>query len=284
MDKTTFEKITGYIRDVCGITLGADKDYLVNQRLSPVIEKFGFQGFEELALRMNTTFDTHLREQVIIAITTNETSFFRDTHPYQLLEERLIPELIELIRERNQRPFSRRGSKVSIWSAACSTGQEPYSIAIKIHEYLANNYVADVDCGEFGILATDISSKVVAKAVKGCYSENDLKRGLAQSDIIRHFVHDGSEWEVRESLRKIIDFKTLNLMEPFSHLGSFDLIFCRNVLIYFDDATKLKIVNQIWEMLNVGGYLVLGAAETLFGLQNRFEHLVHNDSHFFRKI
>jgi len=283
MDQTTYNKITSYIKDVCGITLSADKEYLIVQRLTPVMNNLNIPTFEELAVRLSTKFDSYIREQIIIAITTNETSFFRDSHPYQLLENKIIPGLIELARERKVRSFQRRGAKISIWSAACSTGQEPYSIAIKIKEYLANHFITDITSEDFAILATDISSKVLAKAVRGAYSDSDLRRGLSPTDISRHFVKEGAEWVAREELRKLIDFKSINLTEPFTQLGSFDLIFCRNVLIYFDEQLKQKILNQMCDMLNSGGHLVLGAAESMYGLNNRFEQLNHNGSHYFRK-
>ncbi len=283
MNPTTFESITSYIKDVCGISLGVEKKYLLDQRLSPLLPTLGLVNLDELGEKMRNKFDSHLREQVIVAITTNETSFFRDTHPYQLFKEVIIPELINRVIDRKSRNFQRRGPKVSIWSSACSTGQEPYSMAMKIIDSLALRSPDEISCEDFRILATDISSKVLSKAILGSYSKLDISRGMSPLDVKRFFENEDNVFTAKDDLKQLIEFQSMNLTKPFSHIGSFDVIFCRNVLIYFEDDTKEKIINQMIDMLTVGGFLVLGSTERMYTTVHNMEQKMYNGSSYYIK-
>jgi len=283
MNSSTFETITGYIRDVCGISLSSEKEYLLNQRLTPLLKTFELDTLDELAQKMGNKFDSHLRDKIIVAITTNETSLFRDEHPYRLFKELIAPVLIERVQERKSRSFQRRGPKVSIWSSACSTGQEPYSMSMKIKDSLALRSPENVSMEDFRILATDISSRVLSKAILGAYSSLDIKRGLSEYEVNRYFYKENDLHYVQDDLKEIIEFQSMNLTNPFAHIGSFDVIFCRNVLIYFDDHMKERIINQMVDMLTEGGFLVLGAAERMYGSLDLVDAKSYNGSTYFVK-
>jgi chemotaxis protein methyltransferase CheR len=246
---------TRYIYEICGISLDDSKGYLVETRLGGLLPETGASNFSELFFKVRSDSTTNLRRKVIEAITTNETSFFRDTAPFELLRHKLIPDLIDR--------RSRNGPRIPIriWSAACSTGQEAYSTAIVLKELLV-----DLTRYDIRILGTDISNKVVAQASYGEYNRLELERGLPQESLARHFMASGDRWKVRDEIRALATFRTMNLLEPFSFPNPFDIIFCRNVAIYFTEADKAKLFRNLTKYLARDGCLIIGSTESISGL------------------
>ncbi len=259
-----------FIRRTAGISIRDNKKYLISQRLEPVVHGRGCQSFGGLYQMMKSDSSGELKDEIITAVTTNETSFFRDTHPFHTFKHHILPQLIDNGRRRNDR-FEGSNKLIKIWSAGASTGQEPYSIAILIHEFLENAVRRNISPNNFAILATDISSKIIAGAEKGFYDESQIKRGLLDGYVRKYFQKEGMFWKVRDDIRSMVRFKQLNLTESFKLIGAFNVIFCRNVLIYFDDATKSRIVDQFYDILCDNGFLILGSTESLYGISEKFE-------------
>ncbi len=284
MNREDYNAIARYVFDICGIVLGDDKQYLVEQRISPVLPDLGCASFSDLANKLNLGGINFLvREKVLNAITTNETSFFRDEHPYVAFKEKIMPDMLERAKERKDRPWTRRGAKVSMWSVAASTGQEPYSMAMIISDVINQRGMGLVLMEDFGILGTDISSKVLAKAMEGKYGPLEVARGLTQDMRNRHFVKDGDFFVINDKIRKIVEFKAFNIQDSFVQIGSFDVIFCRNILIYFSDDAKRKILSQFYQILAPGGYLLLGSAENMYNLNNDFAPERYGATTIYRK-
>lgn len=233
-----------------GLSLTTEKSYLLTTRLNPVASSLGYAKLGDFtdALRKK---DPALVRSVVEAMTTNETSFFRDTKPFQTLKE-LLPQIAKA-RERQK--------TIRIWSAACSSGQECYSIAMILHEYFCNKPDWKVK-----IVATDISNDILALAQKGEYTQFEVQRGLTIQMMMKYFTQVGTVWRVKDELRNMVEFKNLNLLESMTHLGSFDFIFCRNVLIYFNPETKTRVLTKMAERMQPDGYLFLGACETILNL------------------
>lgn len=262
-----FEALRQHIHQLCGLVINKDKDYLIHQRLGPVIKACGFNSFSEFLIALRGPRTADFNDQIVAAITTNETSFFRDTHPYDAFWQMILPRLERTIQDRKNRPHPRSGAKVRLWSAGTSTGQEPYSLAMLIWEYVQAKQYRGLRADDFEIVATDISTEVMAKAIAGTYSDFELKRGLPPEKRAKYFRQEGSNWVIQPWLQNLIAFRRANLIESFGWLGNFDVIFCRNVLIYFDDPTKQRICGQFHRMLVDGGVLLLGASENLMFLQ-----------------
>jgi len=244
-----------YIHEICGIHLDDSKGYLVETRLGSLFSEAGVSNFSQLFQKARADSTSKLRGKIIEAITTNETSFFRDTTPFDLLRHKLIPELID------RRNKSGARAPIRIWSAACSTGQEAYSTAILIKELLG-----DLARNDIRILGTDISNKVVARASYGEYNRVEMERGLPAEMLARHFMLSGDRWRVRDEIRSIATFRTMNLLEPFWFPYSFDLIFCRNVAIYFTEASKTRLFRNLAKYLAKDGALMIGSTESISGL------------------
>jgi chemotaxis protein methyltransferase CheR len=244
-----------YIEELCGIQLDDSKGYLVETRLGSLLIEAGAANFSELFYKARADSTSRLRGKIIEAITTNETSFFRDSAPFELLRHKLIPELID-----RRGPAGAR-IPIRIWSAACSTGQEAYSTAIVLKELLG-----DLTRYDIRILGTDISNKVVAQASYGEYIRHDLERGLPPETIARHFMGTGDRWKVRDEVRAMATFRTMNLLEPFSFPHLFDIIFCRNVAIYFKEADKSRLFRNLARYLAKDGALIIGSTESISGL------------------
>lgn len=246
-----------YLESKCGIVLGDSKQYLVRSRLSPLLTRYKLASMSELFQLVLTNRNRDLAVSAIDAMTTNETLWFRDAYPFEVLANRLLPEVAQ-----NKRP-------IKIWSAASSSGQEPYSIAMTIQEVQAKKPGM---LGSVSITATDISSTMLENCRAGVYDNLALSRGLSP-ERKRQFFEDAGEgrMKVKETLKRMVTFKPQNLMESYGMLGKFDIIFCRNVLIYFSPEMKSKVLNQMAGSLNPGGYLLLGASESLTGLTDRFE-------------
>ena len=272
MNAVEYKAITDYVFNSCGIVLGEDKEYLVKQRLTPVLPLLGCKDLSDLArliIAGRTNFV--VREKVVNAITTNETSWFRDGHPFDAFRDKILPDMFGIVRERKDRQWQRRGPKVSIWSVAASTGQEAYSIGILIADAIRLKGMGTVQMEDFGIRGTDISSDALSKAIKGCYSATDIGRGLPSDLRDRYFILDGDYYYIKEDIRKLMDFKLFNIQETFTQIGGFDVIFCRNILIYFTNSAKKKILSQFYQILAPGGYLLLGSAENIYNLNDDFK-------------
>jgi len=248
-----FAFIQALARDMAAIVLDPGKEYLVDTRLSPLAEQAGFPSLNAFLQQLRTDrANTLFHDQVIDALTTNETSFFRDFHPFEALRLQILPQLIE------QRSFTRR---LTIWSAASSTGQEPYSLALLLKEHFPK--LADWNVS---ILATDISATVLNQARQGLYSQLEVNRGLPAPLLIKYFTQEGGKWRLKDDVKKLVEFRALNLSKPWPILPAFDLVFIRNVMIYFDVESKKTILKRIRSCLQPHGHLFLGTAETTINL------------------
>ncbi len=241
--------------------LGENKAYLVNSRIKPVLTKYTLRDLKHLLVELKNAYSGQLKDDVVDAMTTNETLWFRDNHPFSLLNNRLFSELSA------RSPFT----PLKIWSAACSTGQEPYSIAITAKEFQQAN--PGLLKAGVSITATDISPTVIAAAQSGVYEMLALGRGMSEERLKRCFEDQGDgKWKIKAFYQAMITFKLLNLMESYQSIGSdFDIIFCRNVLIYFSSDLKKEILRKMHQRLKPGGYLILGASESLNGLSDYYE-------------
>ena len=259
MTPTEYEYLRKFLRDHSGLDLSADKQYLIESRLLPLARKAGISGIGELVQKLQGAGSGALVTSVVEAMTTNETFFFRDKVPFDHFRDTIMPEIIK----------ARAGRRsVRIWCAAGSTGQEPYSLAMSLKEMGAALTGWRVE-----IIATDLSQEVLEKAKAGIYSQFEVQRGLPIQMLVKYFKQTGETWQVNPELRAMIQHRQLNLLQDFSHLGTFDVIFCRNVLIYFDQETKINIFNRLARQIEPDGFLVLGAAETVVGLTDTFKPL-----------
>jgi chemotaxis protein methyltransferase CheR len=243
------------LKERSGLDLSADKQYLVESRLIPLARKAGLPGLPELVQKLRGGTEV-LTTEVVEAMTTNETFFFRDKVPFDHLKATIMPELL-------QARASRRSLR--IWCAASSTGQEPYSIAMCLKELGAALTGWRVE-----IIATDLSQGVLEKSRAGLFSQFEVQRGLPIQLLVKHFVQTGELWQLNADIRAMVQFRQFNLLQDFSHLGAFDIIFCRNVLIYFDQDTKTNVFGRLAKVIEPDGFLMLGAAETVVGLTEAF--------------
>ena len=254
-----FEFISSVVRAESAIVLERGKEYLVESRLLPVAKESGHPTIADLIKQLRRSPMGPLRGQVIEAMTTNETSFFRDVHPFHALSDTVLPELIRA------RAAER---SLNIWSAASSSGQEAYSIAM---------LVSDALVGQPGwrvrLLATDISQQMLDRTRSGLYSQLEVNRGLPAQRLVKHFTREGTHWQVNEDLRRMVECRLLNLDAAWPMMPSMDVIFLRNVLIYFDIPTKQRILTRVRSLLRPDGYLFLGGAETTLNLDAGFERV-----------
>ncbi|GAA3660628.1 protein-glutamate O-methyltransferase CheR [Nocardioides ginsengisoli] len=244
---TAFASVSALVRRETSMIYDEGKEYLVEARLNPLAAARGL-GLEEYVARL--AFDAEERRKVIDALTINETSWFRDHTPYQAFTDAMLPPLL------NARAPQRR---LRIWSAACSSGQEAYSIAMLLDQHLPAGW-------DYEIVATDISTQMLERVRAGRYSQVEVNRGLPATSLVRYFTRAGRDWEIAERLRERVTVKHLNLAAPYLGLGTFDVIWLRNVLIYFDAATKADILRRMLPMLAPDGYLLLGSSETTLDL------------------
>ncbi|MBI3560102.1 MAG: protein-glutamate O-methyltransferase CheR [Gammaproteobacteria bacterium] len=254
-----YDDFRHFLENACGIVLGENKHYLVTSRLNRLTHEFSFNNLNDMLNALKSNKDSKLRERVIDAMTTNETSWFRDSYPYEILAEDILPEVAK-----NKLP------RLRIWSAAASTGQESYSIGIVIQEFQGLH--PGMLNLPIEILGTDISNTVLTAARKGIYDELSMGRGVSAERRKRFFTQaSASQWLINEKIRNMVRFIELNLLQNYSQLGKFDLIFCRNVLIYFSSEIKSAILERMAQILNPGGYLILGGSETPSGYSSLYE-------------
>jgi len=266
---------TVYIKNICGNSHDASKAYLIETRLAPLLQETGSVSWIQLFSKVKNDPTGTLRKKVINLITTNETSFFRDTTPFELLQYKIIPDLIDFKRKQN----SGAVIPIRIWSAACSTGQEVYSTSIVFKELLG-----DLNKYDIRILGTDISDKVMAAASYAKYSKMELERGLTQGKISKYFTQDGSMWKIRDEIRAMATFRTMNLLEPFVFPYKFDIILCRNVAIYFSIEDRKNLFGKIANVLAPNGYLIVGSTESLTGICPQFESKRYLQTVFYQPV
>jgi chemotaxis protein methyltransferase CheR len=239
-----------------GLALSGEKQYLLESRLLPVARRFGLAGIPEIAARLRETGAQVLEDTVVEAMTTNESFFFRDKTPFEAFVQVMLPAIAAA------RPA---GQPIRVWCAAGSTGQEPFSLAMALRENPRAAAGRRVD-----ILATDLSTDVLERARSGLYSQFEVQRGLPIQLLVKYFTKEGDNWLISRDIRAMVEFRKLNLLHAFAALGRFDIVFCRNVLIYFDPKTKADVLGRIAGVLAPDGYLVLGAAETVMGISDLF--------------
>jgi chemotaxis protein methyltransferase CheR len=266
--------IAQYIYDISGIFLDDSKSYLFETRLSSIAEQRGCTSYLDLYNKAKRDLKKDIERQIVDAISTNETLFFRDKGPFELLQHKLLPEIID---KRTPTTPSLK-TNLKIWSAASSTGQELYSIAIVIKEL-----IPDLSRYSIKLLGTDISDNAVSQASYGKYNKFEIERGLPQKQLQRYFTLFGDSWKIKDEIRAMVNFKKLNLMLPFSALGKFDIIFCRNVAIYFTLQDRKNLFNRIADSLADDGFLVIGSTESLTGVCPRLIPQKHLKSIFYQK-
>ncbi len=256
MTPLDYEYLRKFLKDRSGLDLSSDKQYLVESRLIPLARKSGLAGIDELVAQIKSGSQA-IAAEVVEAMTTNETFFFRDKLPFDHLRETIVPELLQ----------ARAGQRsLRIWCAASSTGQEPYSIAMCLKEM-----GAALAGWRIEIIATDLAQSVLEKSRAGIYTQFEVQRGLPIQQLVKYFKQVGELWQLNADIRAMIQFRQLNLLQDFSHLGTFDVIFCRNVLIYFDQDTKVDVFRRLAKLTEADGFLALGAAETVVGLTDAFK-------------
>ncbi|MDB6061246.1 MAG: chemotaxis protein [Verrucomicrobiaceae bacterium] len=267
-----YEEFRAFLEKACGIVLGDNKQYLVASRLSGLLVDHKIPDLHELIRRMQPASQRALREAVVDAMTTNETLWFRDVHPYNILRDRLLPEL----QRSNTGP-------VRIWSAACSSGQEPYSISMTVEEYRAANL--GILRQPVEITATDLSRQMLEACKSAEYDQLSLGRGLSKERLNRHFdAVDGVRWRIKKEIAQRVRFQSLNLLDSYLSLGRFDIVFCRNVLIYFSGERKADILRRIFNTLKPGGYLILGASEGLTDIGQQYQMVQCNPGIIYKAL
>lgn len=264
LNSQDIDSVCGLVMDLCGVYLDESKAYLIEARLGELVKGSGCESYADFARRARVEADHAIRNKVIDAITTNETLFFRDTSPFDALMNKVIPETID---SKAATLFPRR---LRFWSAACSTGQEPYSIAMLLSEMLA-----DVDKWDINILGTDISDEALARASRGWYAAHEIERGLSPGRLHRFFEQEKNGWRVKDSLRAMCSFERRNLLAPGSVTGKYDVIFCRNVAIYFTPEARRDLFLRLASALTPEGWLFVGSQESIRDVGPQFTPQQH---------
>jgi len=256
--KEEFEFLRAFLKSQSGLVLSEDKTYLVESRLMPIARRRGLQGLSELIGVVRTKRDPALNIKVVEAMTTNESFFFRDVKPFDSLRNAVLPLVVPAIKAAG-------GNKLRIWSAACSSGQEPYSIAMVLKENPALLEGLSVD-----ILGTDLSVDILTKAKAGLYSQFEAQRGLPIKMLMNYFDQVGEQWQIKQEIRSMVRYEATNLLHDIRKFGTYDIVFCRNVLIYFDPPTKTDVLRRLRAQMPDYGALFLGGAETVIGVSDQF--------------
>jgi chemotaxis protein methyltransferase CheR len=250
-----FDLYKDLLKEKSGLSLTQDKCYLLDSRLTPVAKKWGFVSLDHMTVALRGVAKPDLVKDVIEAMTTNETSFFRDSKPFDQFRDIILPTLMK----------NRTNKKIRIWCAASSTGQEPYSLSMILKEMGPK-----IAGWTFEIIGTDISTEVLDAAKKAEYSQFEVQRGLPIQMLMKYFEQKGDRWALKQDIKSMVQYKYFNLLEPMTSLGKFDIIFCRNVLIYFDRDTKAKVLQNMAGLLPDDGFVLLGGAETVMGITDAF--------------
>jgi chemotaxis protein methyltransferase CheR len=257
MTTEDFDFLCKLLRERSGLVLTRDKAYLLESRLLPVARKRGLKSLDELVAQLHLRPVGDLARDVVEAMTTNESFFFRDIKPFDQFKSYVLPALLKSRASRRH---------IRVWSAACSSGQEPYTLAILLAEQQAQLAGWTID-----ILATDLSTEILDKAQTGLYSQFEVQRGLPIQYLVKYFKQQGERWQIDAAIRNRVRYRVFNLLDDPSSLGTFDLIFCRNVLIYFDQPTKSVVLDRLSRILAPDGFLFLGGAETVLGITDKFQ-------------
>jgi len=257
LSEADFDYVRALVRDRSAIVLEDNKAYLAESRIAQVARAEGYASTDELVAKLRLDRAADLQRKVVEAMTTNETSFFRDIHPFEALRREIVPKLIE------QRKATRT---LNVWSAASSSGQEAYTIAILLSEHFP-----ELAGWNVRILGTDLSNEMVARSSEGRYSKIEVNRGMPAQLLLKYFTRDGLHWTVKNELKKLVDFRQMNLAQSWPALPPMDVVFLRNVLIYFDVATKKEILQRLRRVLRADGYLFLGGAETTLNLDDSYQ-------------
>lgn len=268
VSSSDFEYISQLARERAALILEPGKEYLVESRLSPLARDAGYDSLEDLVAWMRANPYNGIHGKVVEALLTHETFFFRDISPFDALRTLILPALREKLA---------MGRRPTIWSAACSSGQEAYSIAM-----LLNEFYPDLVAAGTTILATDISEPMLARTRSGIYNTIEINRGLPAHMLMKYFDHNGIEWQVRAELRKMVDVRYFNLVGDWSSIPLMDVVFMRNVLIYFDTDTKKKILSRVRSVLRPDGYLFLGTAETTMNLDDSWRRVPYDRASFYQ--
>lgn len=257
MKPEDFELFQTLLKQRSGLVLSKDKAYLLESRLMPVARKWGLKGLDELVRDVRSKRDEKVLKDITEAMTTNESSFFRDQRPFDQFKNLILPQFLQ----------SRAAvKKLRIWSAACSSGQEAYSLAMILKEEKAKLAGWNIE-----IVGTDISSEILDRAKQGLYSQFEVQRGLPIQMLVKYFQQKGDKWQISDELRRMVTYREFNLLKDLGPLGKFDIVFCRNVLIYFDQPTKGMVLNNISKITPNDGVLYLGGAETVLGISSKFK-------------
>ncbi len=265
------QSVAQYIHQICAISLDETKDYLIEGRLSRLVVETRAPSFSHFLNLVKRDPSGALKRKIIDEITTGETLFFRDSAPFELMRHKIVPELID----RRSRGTVR--TPIRIWSAACSTGQEIYSIAILLKELLGDTSRYNIQ-----LLGTDISDEAISRASRAVFSQIEISRGLTDSARAKSFVPESGGWKLRDDIRGMVSFRKLNLMEDFTSLGRFDVVFCRNVAIYFNERDRASLFTRIGQRMDGDSYLVVGSMESLSGICPQFEAKRHLRSVFYQ--
>lgn len=257
MKPEDFDLFSGILKQRSGLLLTPDKTYLLESRLLPVTRKWNLKSLDDLAQAIRAKRDEVMLSDITEAMTTNESFFFRDQKPFTCFQKVLLPQLL----------LSRASKKhIRIWSAASSSGQEAYSLAM-----ICAEEAAKLQGWKIEIIGTDLSKEMVARAKSGIYSQFEVQRGLPITLLVKYFQQNGDKWQIKENIRQMVQFREGNLLQDFGAIGVFDVVFCRNVLIYFEAATKSKVLDAISRVTAPDGHLFLGSAESVLGLTTKFK-------------
>jgi len=273
IDPQELQVLIAYIYDICGVHLDSSKEYLIKTRLDTLVESHKCASYSEFYYRARSDRTGKINADIINAITTPETLFFRDKLPFDILRNKLIKNLLQ------KKSTSVIPGQIRIWSAASSTGQEIYSIAIIIREIVSN-----LQKNRVSLVATDISDVVLDLAKAGRYNKFEISRGLTKQQLDRYFIKKDQYWQIKDEIKRMVRFQKLNLMNPFVGLGSFDIVFCRNVAIYFTLDDRKKLFDRIADTITPEGYLFIGASEFLTGICDRFKAVREGKTIFYQKV
>lgn len=252
-DFKIYEKL---LMDRSGLVVTPDKEYLLDSRLTPIAKQWGFENLDAMTQALKGSPDAKMITDIVEAMTTNETSFFRDSRPFDTFKEYALPYMQE----------NRMTKRLRIWCAAASSGQEPYSLAM-----ILKDKSAELPGWNFDIKATDISNEILDQAREGFYSQFEVQRGLPIQMLMQHFTQDGDKWKINDDIKDMVKYEFFNLLDSMTNLGKYDIVFCRNVLIYFDAETKKQVIERIAAQMEKDAFLFLGGAETVIGLTDMFK-------------
>lgn len=274
LSNSEFVLFRNFICERCGINIEENKAYLIETRLAKMLIDSGLNSFTELYNSIESNWDDSIATKIIDAVTTNETFWFRDKKPWEVIENCLMPQFIEMLRNKHK-------AKIRIWSAAASTGQEIYSTVMCIDNYLRKNNITDIKLTDFEFIATDISTNVLEIAKKGIYDSISIKRGLDLEYRELYFKKEGHVWVVADFIKNKVKFEQFNLRNSFMFMGKFDLVLCRYVLIYFSKDFRKEVLEKMTRAINKEGYFIIGTSEIYYDMDYLFEKKSYNEATYY---